>query len=232
MWMPTDRYTSYIGARLHTHSHTDIHKHAHMYTCTQYADVGGRLVGQRPHHFYYWLLYDRFVHAVYDVVPTEHVRHLPPLYRHALAPFRYVLTESGRVTDFSELCRTCKVREPGTQRWICAHTCTYTQGRTHGQRQTYTRWCVAHAGLLCVPLSRSLARSYTLCVRWDRHVVAGRPRMRHNLPRAICACPRFTSSVSLCRAPASPPVATPGHASTGTYRHTYTVIHIQVEKCI
>ena len=65
---------------------------------------------QRPDHFYYWLLYDRFTHALYDVIPTAHVRHLPPVSLHALKPFKYVLCESGKLSDFAELCRVCKVR--------------------------------------------------------------------------------------------------------------------------
>jgi len=65
--------------------------------------------GQRPDHFYFWLLFDRFTSTIYDVIPTQHVKHLPPAYQHALSPFKYILSETGRLTDFAELCKECKV---------------------------------------------------------------------------------------------------------------------------
>ena len=64
---------------------------------------------QRADHFYFWLLYDRFTHTIYDVIPTARVGHLPPAYLHALKPFKYILCESGKLSDFAELSRECKV---------------------------------------------------------------------------------------------------------------------------
>lgn len=66
-------------------------------------------IGQRPDHFYFWLLFDRFTSTIYDVIPTQQVKHLPPAYQHALSPFKYILSETGRLTDFAELCKECKV---------------------------------------------------------------------------------------------------------------------------
>ena len=47
---------------------------------------------QLDDHFYYWLLYDRFTQTTYDILPTTHVRHLPPKFNRLIRPFQYALS--------------------------------------------------------------------------------------------------------------------------------------------
>jgi hypothetical protein len=43
---------------------------------------------QGADNFYFWLLYDRFTHTIYDVIKTSEVKHLPAAVRAAIAPFQ------------------------------------------------------------------------------------------------------------------------------------------------
>ena len=65
---------------------------------------------KKEDHFYYYQLYDRYIHRFYDVIPTEKVQNAPP---EVLATLRtrysFVVAEAGMINDLTDALRGCAV---------------------------------------------------------------------------------------------------------------------------
>ena len=111
--------------------------------------------------------------------------HLPPAYLHALKPFKYILCESGKLSDFAELSRECKVRRAPRAQSCAACARANTGLRVVGflPSQTCKGWtasnanlyatcytCLATFHLTCLdpPLSSKPSRGYAWNCKYAR----------------------------------------------------------------
>ncbi len=65
---------------------------------------------KKEDHFYYYQLYDRYIHRFYDVVPTEKVQNAPPEVLTTLRTrYSFVVAEAGMINDLTDALRGCAV---------------------------------------------------------------------------------------------------------------------------
>ncbi|GAC75620.1 PHD finger protein BR140/LIN-49 [Moesziomyces antarcticus T-34] len=65
---------------------------------------------KKEDHFYYYQLYDRYIHRFYDVVPTEKVQNAPPEVLTTLRMrYSFVVAEAGMINDLTDALRGCAV---------------------------------------------------------------------------------------------------------------------------
>ncbi|GAC95348.1 potential Snt2p-like DNA binding protein [Pseudozyma hubeiensis SY62] len=65
---------------------------------------------KKEDHFYYYQLYDRYIHRFYDVVPTEKVQNAPPEVLTTLRTrYSFVVAETGMINDLTDALRGCAV---------------------------------------------------------------------------------------------------------------------------
>lgn len=65
---------------------------------------------KKEDHFYYYQLYDRYIHRFYDVVPTDKVQNAPPEVLTTLrARYSFVVAEAGMINDLTDALRGCAV---------------------------------------------------------------------------------------------------------------------------
>ncbi|KAN0062893.1 putative PHD type zinc finger protein with BAH domain-containing protein [Thecaphora frezii] len=65
---------------------------------------------KKEDHFYYYQLYDRYIHRFYDVIPTEKVKNAPPEVLSTLRTrYSFVVSEIGMMADLCDALRGCAV---------------------------------------------------------------------------------------------------------------------------
>ncbi|CBQ69988.1 conserved hypothetical protein [Sporisorium reilianum SRZ2] len=65
---------------------------------------------KKEDHFYYYQLYDRYIHRFYDVIPTEKVQNAPPEVLTTLRTrYSFVVAEVGMINDLTDALRGCAV---------------------------------------------------------------------------------------------------------------------------
>ncbi|KAK0555392.1 putative PHD type zinc finger protein with BAH domain-containing protein [Tilletia horrida] len=65
---------------------------------------------KREDHFYYYQLYDRYIHRSYDVIPTEKLRNAPPDVLAVLRQrYSFIVAELGMTQDLCDAMRGCQV---------------------------------------------------------------------------------------------------------------------------
>ncbi|SAM86060.1 uncharacterized protein UBRO_07994 [Ustilago bromivora] len=65
---------------------------------------------KKEDHFYYYQLYDRYIHRFYDVIPAEKVQNAPPEVLTTLRNrYSFVLAEAGMINDLTDALRGCAV---------------------------------------------------------------------------------------------------------------------------
>ncbi len=65
---------------------------------------------KKEDHFYYYQLYDRYIHRFYDVVPTDKVQNAPPEVLTTLrSRYSFVVAEAGMINDLTDALRGCAV---------------------------------------------------------------------------------------------------------------------------
>ncbi|SNX86598.1 uncharacterized protein MEPE_05307 [Melanopsichium pennsylvanicum] len=65
---------------------------------------------KKEDHFFYYQLYDRYIHRFYDVIPTEKVQNAPPEVLTTLRTrYSFVVAEAGMINDLTDAVRGCAV---------------------------------------------------------------------------------------------------------------------------
>lgn len=65
---------------------------------------------KKDDHFYYYQLYDRYIHRFYDVIPTEKVKNAPPSVLSVLRTrYSFIVAEVGMMADLCDALRGCAV---------------------------------------------------------------------------------------------------------------------------
>lgn len=65
---------------------------------------------KKEDHFYYYQLYDRYIHRFYDVIPTDKVQNAPPEVLTTLrSRYSFVVAEAGMINDLTDALRGCAV---------------------------------------------------------------------------------------------------------------------------
>lgn len=72
---------------------------------------------KREDHFYYYQLYDRYIHRFYDVIPTQKLQNAPADVLDVLRKrYSFIVAETGMVNDLCDALRGCAV----CQQWASA----------------------------------------------------------------------------------------------------------------
>ncbi len=63
---------------------------------------------KQPDHFYFHSLFDRYIHRLYDVIPTDKLRNAPPAVVATLKKrYSFIVAEPGMQSDLCDVWRGC-----------------------------------------------------------------------------------------------------------------------------